>query len=275
MECIIFYQNQLLVASISKNNNNKNDTVITLPYKSDIQAILPYLNKTCETETELAATLNTIDHLNINTETIDHNHITKEFKLIELRIALNHFTTTTISRIIYYYQLQHYYQRNKFCGSCGNATVRNIHNKFITCNHCQHEIYPHIAPCIIVRIHKGSQILMARGINFLPNAWGLIAGFVEINESLENAVIREVKEEVGIEINNLKYWGSQPWPFPTNSILVCFTADYKSGEIKPDQTEIAEAGFFDAKNIPGKPSTNYSITSKMIDEWVTLNTANN
>lgn len=269
MECIIFYKNQLLV-SVNSDQDNKT----TLPNITDIQSLRPDLNTIYATETEFVATLEHPPHQATPATPQEgnsghHPHLDEKnnLQLIGLRLVLNHFDMPMISRIIYYYQLQHYYQRNKFCGSCGNSTIRNGHNKFITCNNCQHEIYPHIAPCIIVRIHKGDQILMARGVNFLPNSWGLIAGFVEINECLEDAVIREVKEEVGIEIDNIKYWGSQPWPFPTNAILVCFTADYKSGEIKPDTTEIAEAGFFTTDTIPGKPSTNYSITSKMIEEW--------
>jgi NAD+ diphosphatase len=256
-ECIVFYQHKLLVLSTSN----------TLPKVADIQEICQYLQPIVKTDTAVVANINNVDG-NLDDINFDINlSPNTNLKLIGLRLALNHFNPTDISRISYYYQLQHYYTRNKFCGSCGNTTARNTRNKFITCNHCQHEIYPHIAPCIIVRIHKDDQILMARGVNFQPNAWGLIAGFVEINECLEDAVIREVKEEVGIEIHNIKYWGSQPWPFPTNSILACFTADYKSGEITPDPIEISDAGFFDTKNIPGIPATNYSITSKMIKEW--------
>ena len=269
-QCIILHRDKLLALATTPvesptlsghNANNINDSLLSLPLFSDIKSLYSYIDTPIfENDTEFVASIDN-DQINLR----DNG---KYLQFINLRQALNHFNPQTISHINYYYQLRHYYQRNKFCGSCGNPTTRNTTNKFITCTMCQHEIYPHIAPCIIVRIHKGSQILMARGVNFLPNAWGLIAGFVEINECLEDAVMREVKEEVGIEIHNLKYWGSQPWSFPTNSILVCFTADYKSGVINPDPTEIDEAGFFDRHNIPGKPSTNYSITSSMINEWV-------
>jgi NAD+ diphosphatase len=189
-------------------------------------------------------------------------------KLIGLRQALNHFDDNLLKTIVYYQQLNSYYDTHKFCGSCANPTTRSLKNKFLFCSKCQHEIYPHIAPSIIVRIHKDDQILMARGVNFPPNAWGLIAGFVEIGETLENAVKREVMEEVGIEIKNIRYWGSQPWPFPTNSIMIGFTAEYVSGEIVIDPEEIEQAGFYNKDNYPGLPSTSYSIASKMLGEYL-------
>jgi NAD+ diphosphatase len=189
-------------------------------------------------------------------------------KLIGLRQALNLFDNTLLKTIVYYQQLNSYYDTHKFCGSCGNKTRRQDKNKFLICDKCHHEIYPHIAPSIIVRIHRGDEILMARGVNFPPKAWGLIAGFVEIGETLENAVKREVQEEVGIEIENIRYWGSQPWPFPTNSIMIGYTADYKSGDITIDPIEIEQAGFYNRNNLPGRPSTSYSIANQMINEYL-------
>ena len=189
-------------------------------------------------------------------------------KLINLRQALGYFDEPLVADIIYYQQLNDYYSTHQFCGICGTGTIRNNNNKFVSCPSCQIEVYPHIAPCIVVRIHKGEQILMARGINFLPGAWGLIAGFVEIGESLEEAVHREVKEEVGLEISDIKYWNSQPWPFPNNTLMVGFTATYKSGEIVIDPNEIETASFYSKNNLPGLPTTGYSLSSRMINEYI-------
>ena len=125
---------------------------------------------------------------------------------------------------------------------------------------------------MIVRIERENTILMARGINFVPGAWGLIAGFVEIGESLEECVKREVKEEVGIEVSDIHYWGSQPWPFPNNSLMIGFTAKYSGGELILDKSEIEAAGFYPAHALPGKPSVSSSIAGQMVEEFVTAQT---
>ncbi len=200
-------------------------------------------------------------------ELIDNTIIDNSLKLISIRQALNYFNDSIIKHIAYNYQLYNYYFSHKFCGLCGSNANKQTINKFMYCINCNTEIYPHIAPCIIVRVHKDNKILMARGIDFPANIWGLIAGFVEIGESLEEAAIREIKEEVGICVKNIKYWGSQAWPFPSNSLMVGFTADYASGKILIDPVEIEQAGFYTIDKIPGEPSSTFSIASKMIAEF--------
>ena len=108
---------------------------------------------------------------------------------------------------------------------------------------------------------------MARGPHFLPGVYALIAGFVESGESLEETVHREVLEEVGIYVKNLSYYGSQPWPFP-DSLMIAFKADYASGDIAIDRKEIEEAGWYRYDNLPGRPSTSASISSKLLDDYV-------
>lgn len=231
---------------------------LTLPHSKHITPIEHHLENITKTDryviSSLASTLPEV--------------LPNSLKLMGLRQALNYFDEDLLKTIIYYQQLSSYYATHKYCGVCGAQTKRQDKNKFVHCPLCKHEVYPHIAPSIIVRIHKGGEILMARGVNFPPGVWGLIAGFVEIGESLEEAVQREVKEEVGIEIKNICYWGSQPWPFPSNSLMIGFTAEYKAGEIIIDPVEIEQAGFYTKDNCPGSPSTSYSIANQMISEFL-------
>src|SRR5690606_2224103 len=118
-----------------------------------------------------------------------------------------------------------------------------------TCPTCHLAAYPRISPSIIVRIHKGDQILMARSPHFAPGIYGLIAGFVESGETLEETIHREVMEEVGIKVKNIRYFDSQPWPFP-DSLMIGFTAEHASGDIQVDHHEIEHADWYGKDNIP-------------------------
>lgn len=198
----------------------------------------------------------------------DNNSQFNKLKLVNVKQVLNHFDIELINQIVYYQQLNSYYTKVKFCSSCSKKLTRQTSSKFLRCIHCEKEIYPQIAPCIIVRIHKENQILMARSPHFPPGAWGLIAGFVELGENLKQAVAREVMEEVGIKVKNIQYWDSQAWPFPTSTLMVGFTATYESGELVLQEEEIEAATWCDKDNLPGLPSSNYSISSRMINEFL-------
>lgn len=159
-----------------------------------------------------------------------------------------------------------YWDKNtRFCGICGGPM------KFHTdiskrCEHCGKEVWPQLATAIIVLIHRGDEVLLARGRNFRSDFYGLIAGFVETGETLEEAVVREVKEETGINIKNIRYFGSQPWPYPSG-LMVGFNADYESGEIHVQREELKKAGWFHKDHLPKIPEK-LSIARKLIDNWL-------
>lgn len=171
------------------------------------------------------------------------------------------------SEVVKAYSIINWDRNHQFCGRCGNLTVHKSGLFERVCTACGLALYPRISPSVIVLIKKGDQILMARSPHFSPGAYGLIAGFVEAGESLEDAVHREVMEEVSIKIRNLRYFGSQPWPFP-DSLMTGFIADYESGEIILDHHEIESADWYSADRLPGRPSTNLSIAAKLIDYFV-------
>ena len=147
-------------------------------------------------------------------------------------------------------QLVEWDKAHQFCGECGSQTQSPTADQFCrTCGPCNRMFFPRISPAIVVLIERGEEILMARSPHFPPGVFGLIAGFVEAGETLEQAVHREVLEEVGIEITNLRYFASQPWPRP-NELMVGFRADYKSGVIVPDPKEIESAAFYPISALP-------------------------
>ena len=163
------------------------------------------------------------------------------------------------------HELLYWDQNTRFCGVCG-APMRMDTDISKKCTHCGKEVWPQLATAVIVLVHKGDEVLLVRARNFRTEFFGLVAGFVETGETLEEAVHREVMEETGIEITNLRYFGSQPWPYPCG-LMVGFNADYVSGEIHLQRSELAKGAWFRKDNLPTIPEK-LSIARKLIDAWL-------
>ena len=189
------------------------------------------------------------------------------YQWISLRAALNLVDYIWYGVITRAYHIIHWDKNHRFCGRCGQETVYIPKTLERQCLNCKLFFYPRISPSIIVLIHKKNQILMARKAEFSPGVYGLIAGFVEPGETLEEALHREVYEEVGLKVKNINYFGSQPWPFP-DSLMVAFTAEYAEGEIKLNDGELESADWYDINHLPGYPSSSVSIAMKLIDDYV-------
>ncbi len=155
---------------------------------------------------------------------------------------------------------------HRFCGRCATPTTLVPNERARRCPRCRIPFYPRLSPAVIVLVRRGEQALLARNAAF-PRPWfSTLAGFVEPGESLEQTVIREVKEEVGIDVADVRYFGSQPWPFG-RSLMIGFTATYAGGELQADGAEIAEARWFDRDRLPETPPK-FSIARQLIDAWV-------
>jgi NAD+ diphosphatase len=156
------------------------------------------------------------------------------------------------------------WQRNhRFCGHCATPTAKKASEFAMACPACGLLAYPRISPAVMVLIERGDELLLARSPHFRPGVFSALAGFVEPGESVEQCAVREVREEVGLEIANLRYFRSQPWPFP-NSLMIAFFADYAGGEITPDPVEIEAAGWFPRHALPPLPDQ-ASIARRLID----------
>lgn len=155
---------------------------------------------------------------------------------------------------------------HRFCGGCGHPTETAESERAKRCPSCGLLAFPRIAPAVIVRVTRGDEILLAHGVRFPARFHSVLAGFVEPGESLEEAAHRELFEEVGIEIANLRYFGSQPWPFP-HSLMIGFTAEHAAGELRPDPEEIVEVGWYRAASMPPIPPR-MSIARRLIDDFV-------
>ena len=161
---------------------------------------------------------------------------------------------------------------HRFCGCCGAPMQLNSADGALRCTRCAFESFPILSPAIIVRITRGQHdILLGRNRTFTTPCFSNFAGFVESGENFEEAIRREIREEVGVEVTDIRYFGSQNWPFP-HTLLAAFTAEYASGEIRPDGDEIAEAAWFDARRpLPLVPSPG-SISRALIDDFLNRNT---
>jgi NAD+ diphosphatase len=155
---------------------------------------------------------------------------------------------------------------HQYCGKCGADTEYASAERAKICNQCEAVFYPRISPAVIVAVKKGNELLLLRNKQYKHDFYSVLAGFVEPGESLEECLIREVREEAGIEVKNIKYFGSQSWPFP-NSLMVGFTADYAGGKLRLDDKEIADAGWYTPDSFPKLPGP-ISIARRLIDSFV-------
>jgi NAD+ diphosphatase len=164
------------------------------------------------------------------------------------------------------FHLHYWYSEHRFCGKCGAKNKHKTDERAVFCPECKTLFFPKISPAIIVAITSGDKILLANNANFRPGWFSLIAGYVDVGETLEETVIREVKEEVGLDVKNICYFTSQPWPL-SGSLMVGFTAE--ADELQPiriDGKEILHAAWFKRGSLPTRP-TNISIAGEMIDKF--------
>jgi NAD+ diphosphatase len=183
-----------------------------------------------------------------------------------LRAALLQFPGALMGVASRAAQVLEWDRAHRFCGVCGTPTVAAAHERSRKCPACGHSAYPRLSPAMMVLIHRGRELLLARSPHYAPGMFSALAGFVEPGESLEDCVHREVAEEVGVTVRALRYYGSQSWPFP-HSLMLAFTAEWQGGEIVPQADEIEAAGWFDIDALPGIPPR-FSVAGHLIRDTV-------
>lgn len=164
-------------------------------------------------------------------------------------------------------QLSEWKRNNQFCGVCGKNMKMHETERAMFCECNSVLIYPKISPCIIVLVTKGEELLLAHNKNFPGTFYSTLAGFIEAGESAESAIHREIFEEVKVRVQNIKYFGSQSWPFPSQ-LMLGYHAEYLEGEITPDGEEIDLADWFHYKDLPNVPTGNISISGQLIESYI-------
>ncbi len=208
-------------------------------------------------ETELGAVL----VADLNTSSVP-----SPFSLENARSHYHLFDTPTRTTLAKTFGYLHWYRMHQFCGRCANATFMDAEEVAMVCPECHYHFYPKVNPSMIVLVHRGSEILLARSPYFAPEIYSTLAGYVAPGETLEQTVQREVKEEVNLEVKNIRYFGSQAWPFP-NVLMLGFFAEYAAGTLQIDPKEIEAAGWFTAETLPPLPRK-ISIARQLIDTWL-------
>jgi NAD+ diphosphatase len=163
-------------------------------------------------------------------------------------------------------QLLDWDRNHRYCGRCGSPTEAKPDERARVCPACRLTAYPRLAPAVMALVRRKGEILLGRSPHFPPGMYSALAGFVEPGETLEQCLAREVAEEVGVRVSRIRYFASQPWPFP-NSLMIAFVCDWQSGEIRPQAGEIEAASWFDVLQLPKLPSK-ISIARRLIDAAV-------
>lgn len=187
---------------------------------------------------------------------------------VSLRAAMMQFSPALMALAGRAAQVIEWDRAHRFCGVCGTPTELHPQERSRTCPACKHVAYPRISPAMMALVWRGRELLLARAPHFAPGMYSALAGFVESGESLEECVEREVAEEVGVRVSNLRYFGSQSWPFP-HSLMVAYTAQWAGGEIVPQEGEIEAADWFSIDALPAIPPR-FSIAGHLIRDTVAL-----
>jgi len=184
---------------------------------------------------------------------LDIDAIPEGLHLVPIRQLISLWSRSQFEQASRAVQLLEWRRNHKFCSHCGHETEVHPLEYAMICPTCRYRQYPRVQPCVITIITRGEdEILLAQSIRNRGKMYGLIAGFVEVGETLEDAVRRETLEEVGLHLKNIRYLASQPWPFPSN-LMLAFHAEYESGDIKLQEEEISDARFFKFDELPEIP----------------------
>lgn len=245
----LFYQDNLLL--------KKDGFTRSVPYSAEPP--LPTQGKTVHT-------LSPLDGIPCYTYALDnYQEETEQYQMVGLRASYDYLPLPFYQAAGKARQILHWDRNSRFCPACGVPTLQTT-PICKQCPQCKQEFYPVIHTAIIVLIRRGNSILLVHARNFKGNFHGLVAGFLEVGETLEDCVRREVMEETGLTIKNISYFGSQSWPYPSG-LMTGFIADYESGELNLQKEELSTGCFFTKEHLPEIPKK-LSIARKMIDWWL-------
>ena len=197
----------------------------------------------------------------------EDSKLDKDLILTPLRNLLGRIPDSLFTICSRSLQLSEWRRNNQFCGVCGTKMKMHETERAMFCECNNVLVYPRISPCVIVLVTRGEELLLAHNKNFPGTFYSTLAGFIEAGESAESAIHREIFEEVKVKVQNIKYFGSQSWPFPSQ-LMLGYHAEYLEGNITPDGEEIDLADWFHYKDLPNVPTGNISISGQLIESYL-------
>ncbi len=197
---------------------------------------------------------------------LEVDEIAPAFERLDSRLLMETLTPAASQLISRALQLLTWRKQHQFCGQCGRPTTLHAEETALVCKPCDITFYPRISPCIMCLVVRDDYCLLAHHSRHQPGLYSTLAGFVEAGESLEQAIYREVEEEVSLAIKNIRYFASQPWPFP-HQLMVAYFAEYDRGEIREDGKEILDAQWFHYTDLPVIPPTS-TLSGQLIEAFV-------
>ena len=196
------------------------------------------------------------------------DHVPSGWRRVPLRAAMMALPAAQMDVVARAAQVIEWDRTHRYCGVCGSATESVEHERARRCPACAHTAYPRVTPAMMVLVWRPGEVLLGRAPHFAKGMYSALAGFVEAGETLEQCVERETAEEVGVQITDLRYQGSQSWPFP-HSLMLAFTARWTGGEIVPQAGEIEDAQWFPLESLPHIPPR-FSISGHLIRDTVAV-----
>lgn len=199
---------------------------------------------------------------------VAHRKPPKGYRTLPLRALFERLSAEEMGMVSRAIQLLAWERSNRYCGRCATKMERRSDEVACVCPECGFTTWPRISPAMIVAVQKDNKLLLAKAVSFRREMYSVLAGYVEPGETLEYCVAREVREEVGIEVDNIRYVASQSWPF-SQSLMVAFRADWIAGELKPDKREILDARWVTVEEIDALPCPlKGSVARELIDQFI-------
>lgn len=244
-----------------------NDNILVQP--SPLTVLLPFQKTLSLLSLNVITTYNDAHHNIVlcSSSLNPSDFLNKNYNIIPVKQCLSQADNTLQSHILKAYHCLNWHKQSQYCGQCGDKLLFETHTAEKKCTTCDHSFFPRFSPAVMVLIQRENEVLLARSAHFPPGIYSALAGFIDLGESAEQAAHREVKEEVGLEITDLTYFGTQTWPFP-DSFMIAFTAQYLRGELVIDKDELEDARWFSLDGPLPQFSPTASIARRLIDSAV-------